>query len=134
MMELTDDDLASVDAAICVLEKIKTIRQRRERDWLDAWTEGELITTDEAANVANCSAETIRRRADEAADVGHPIGMQLATVWIISLPRLLRDIERRQGRPARLEAATRAKKIAEMRASPQMIKNINARCGDVHTG
>ena len=134
MTELTEDDLISVDAAICVLEKVKTIKQRRERDWLDSWAEGDAITTDEAARIEGCSAETIRRRTSDASDIGEPIGALFAGVWLISVPRLLRDIERRKGLHARLAAETEAKKIAQMRIAPQTIKDINARCGDVHTG
>jgi hypothetical protein len=132
MTELTDEDLVSVDAAIRVLEKVKTIQQRRERDWLDSWAEGEAITTDEAARIDGCSPETIRRRAGEASDIGEPIGALFAATWLISLPRLLRDIERRKGLHARLAAETEVKKLIQSRASPQTLKNLGARCGDAH--
>lgn len=88
-------------------------------DWVDAYRGGELITTDVAAFVVDVSTETIRRRAAEAAQSGHPIGIQPGTIWLISLARLLDWIELHEGRPARLFAETRARQIAEMRPQPR---------------
>ena len=87
-------------------------------DWVDAWREGDALGTDESALVAGVSAQTIRRRAAEALDDGRPIGVWIAqSVWLISLRRLLDDIERREGLPGRVAAEARAKKLRM--SSPQ---------------
>jgi hypothetical protein len=89
-------------------------------DWVDGFVEHDAIGTDEAAFIANCSAQTIRRRAAEATAAGRPIGVWFAqSVWLISKRRLLDDIEKREGRPGRLAAESRAKKYAEMNAPLQ---------------
>jgi hypothetical protein len=49
-----------------------------------------------------------------------PIAVLLASsVYLVSMSRLLADIERRAGRPAMLEAQSRAHKLREMRQPPQ---------------
>src|SRR5882672_8931983 len=74
-------------------------------DWIDAFASHDAISSDEAALIAGCSAQTIRRRATEAAEIGQPIGIWFASaVWLISKRRLLDDIEKRKGRPGRLAA------------------------------
>ena len=84
-------------------------------DWVDAFVEGDAIGTDFAAYICDCSAQTIRRRATDAAAAGKPIGVWFAqSVWLISKRRLLDDIERDQGRPGRLVAETRAAQYAKM--------------------
>jgi hypothetical protein len=89
-------------------------------DWVDAFVEGDAIGTDFAAYICDCSAQTIRRRATDAAAEGKPLGVWFAqSVWLISKRRLLDDIERADGRPGRLVAETRAAKYAEMNAPLQ---------------
>ena len=77
-------------------------------DWVDAFDAAELLRSDEAAAIADVSSETIRRRCVEAADIGKPLGVHFAGVWLVSRERLLCDIERRRGRSERLAAETRA--------------------------
>src|SRR5882724_1322247 len=89
-------------------------------DWVAAFVDGDAVGTDEAAFVANCSAQTIRRRAIEAAAIGKPIGVWFAkSVWMISLARLLDAIEEREGRSERLSAMSRAEKYAKLSAPQQ---------------
>jgi hypothetical protein len=78
-------------------------------DWVGAFRDGDVLTTDTAGHIAGVSAETIRRRAVESAALGRPIGVQHATIWMISRARLLDWIERDEGLPARLAAETRAR-------------------------
>jgi hypothetical protein len=106
-----------------MLEQIAAeLRQPRPAcgDWVSAFASGDALGTDGAAYVANCSAQTIRRRATEAAASGNPIGVWFAqSVWLISLARLLDWIEEHEGRPGRLAAMTRAKKYAALNAPLQ---------------
>lgn len=84
-------------------------------DWVDAFVDGDAIGTDFAAYVCDCSAQTIRRRATDAAAAGKPLGIWFAqSVWLISKRRLFDDIERAEGRPGRLVAETRAAQYAKM--------------------
>src|SRR5258706_16164387 len=84
-------------------------------DWIDAFTSHDAISSDEAAFIAGCSAQTIRRRATEAAEIGQPIGISFASaVWLISKRRLLDYIETHKGRSGRLAAESRAEKYAKL--------------------
>jgi hypothetical protein len=90
------------------------------RDWLDEVLDagGDALKSDEAAYVADMSADTVRRRAEAAADAGRPIAVLMAgALWLFSEARLLGWIEAREGLPARLAAETRAKKSRELRSS-----------------
>ncbi|MDA9427127.1 hypothetical protein [Bradyrhizobium sp. CCBAU 53380] len=80
--------------------------------WAHAYVAGDAIGTDEAAYIAGCSPQTIRRRAVEAAAAGNPIGVWFAqSVWLISKQLLLEDIERRDGRYGRNAAISRAENM-----------------------
>jgi hypothetical protein len=93
-------------------------------DWVSAFVDGDAIGTDEAAFIAKCSAQTIRRHAAEAAATDKPLGIWFAqSVWLISKTRLLAWIEEREGRSGRLAAESRARKYAEMRV-PLQISNL----------
>jgi hypothetical protein len=86
-------------------------------DWVAAFEEQDVILSDKAGIIGNCSAATVRRRAVDARDAGKPIGRCVAGVWLISLRRWLADIERRDGKHAMLEARTRAEKLVLLSAS-----------------
>ena len=58
-------------------------------DWIDAYASGEMLRLDEAAAIADVSDESIRRWASEADDVGQPIGVNFASVWLLSRRRFL---------------------------------------------
>lgn len=109
------DDIDDRDLVAEVASRMA--RSRAAGDWVDGF---ELLTSDEAALIAECSTETVRRRAAAAAANGRRIGRQFATIWIISLSRLLDHIECTEGKPARLAAQTRAEKLSKTRSSPQL--------------
>jgi hypothetical protein len=83
--------------------------------WTRAYVAGDAIGTDEAAYIAGCSPQTIRRRAAEAEATANPLGAWFAqSVWLISKQLLLDDIERREGRHGRNAAISRAEKYATL--------------------
>jgi hypothetical protein len=105
------------------LERIaEELRQQPSAgDWVDAFAERDAIGTDEAGFIADCSAQTIRRRASEATASGKPIGIWFAqSVWVISKRRLLDDIEARDGLPGRLAAISRADKYVALNPRDQV--------------
>jgi hypothetical protein len=74
-----------------------------------------LLTLDQAADVAECSDEKIRRACELAAATNNPIGVKLAGRWLVGKARLLDDLEggkldRRGGLDARRRAEERARK------------------------
>jgi hypothetical protein len=84
---------------------------------------GELLTLDQAADVAECSDEKIRRACELAALTNRPMGVKWATRWLVGKARLLDDIENgkldsRRGIDARRRAEERARKY-EGWARPQ---------------
>jgi hypothetical protein len=84
-------------------------------DWVD--DDGELLPTNEAAEIAAVSPETIRRWCS---DSPHRIGRLFAgSLWLVSRTRLPQLITRRFGRPAMLEARSRAEKMRQSRSPPQ---------------
>lgn len=102
-------------------------------DWIDAYRDGEAITTDIAAHLAGCSPQTVRRRAAEAAAAGQPIGVLVAqSAWLISLRRWLDDIERHEGLPGLVAAKARLaaqKKCKPERVAPKIDINVRAATG-----
>jgi len=91
--------------------------QSTSGDWVAAFKRAEVLMSDEAAAVAGVSVDTVRRWCSAGADTGDSLGVLIAgTVWMISLPRLLAWIERRKGRPGRIAAEERAKKLRECRS------------------
>ena len=119
---MTNSDLAGRLEAD-VAEAAAALRQIAPgRDWLDQLldADGDALKSDEAAYVADMSTDTMRRRAEAAADAGRPIAVLMAgAMWLFSERRLLAWIEARDGRPARLAAETRARKSRDLRSSPQ---------------
>ena len=84
---------------------------------------GELLTLDQAADVAECSDEKIRRACELAAMTNRPVGVKWAARWLVGKARLLDDIEigkldSRRGVDARRRAEERARKY-EGWARPQ---------------
>jgi hypothetical protein len=92
-------------------------------DVVDRILNGELLSLDQAANVAECSDEKIRKACVAAAATKRPLGINFAGRWFVGRERLLDGIEhgkfdRRRGREARLRAEQRARKY-ESWAWPQ---------------
>jgi len=108
-MTTNDTDLARL-----LEQAAAELRQRPEgRHWIDEYLSGEMLYTDEAAAVYAKGAETVRRRCEASADTNRPLGILLAeSVWMVSLARLLDDIEKREGKPAMLAAAFTAFRYA----------------------
>jgi hypothetical protein len=99
-------------------------------DWVDEWVEGDAIRTDEAASIAGCSMQTVRRTAVAASLAGKPIGRLISkAVWLISRRRLLDWIEHNEGLPARVEAVARAEKYKNGCAAPKIVANERAATG-----
>src|SRR5690242_3767305 len=76
-------------------------------DVIDLVLRGELLTLEQAADVAECSDEKIRRACELAAATNTPLGVKPAGRWLVGKARLLDDIERgkldgRRGKGARL--------------------------------
>jgi hypothetical protein len=104
------------DPVAAALDTLAAELRRRpaSRTWIDDYFAGEMLYTDQAAVIAAVSSETIRRRCEAAALTNRPLGILIAgSVWLVSLSGLLDQIELREGKPARLAAATRAEKLAE---------------------
>jgi hypothetical protein len=79
-----------------------------------------VLSSDQAGFICGCSPDTIRRKADAAAEEGHALGIKHAGgIWMIDLPRLLDWIERQHGRHERLAAESRARQNAVLRSPPQ---------------
>lgn len=103
-------------------------------DWVDEWVEGDAIRTDEAAFLAGCSAQTIRRDAAAATAAGRPIGRLISkSVWLISRRRLLNRIESTEGLPARVEAEARAEKYKNGCVAPKIDSDERAATGSAYT-
>ena len=103
-------------------------------DWVDEWVEGDAIRTDEAAFIAGCSAQTVRRDAAAAAAIGKPIGRLISkSVWLISRRRLLNWIEGTEGLPARVEAEARAEKYKNGCVAPKIDANERTATSSAYT-
>jgi hypothetical protein len=77
---------------------------------------GELLTLDQAADVAEVSDETIRRACELAAAANCPIAVKLAGRWLVGKTRLLDEIDAgrigRRDPDARRRAEERAERYA----------------------
>jgi len=93
-------------------------------DVIDQILRGELLPLVLAADVFECSDEKLRKLCELMAGSKRPLGVKFAGRWLVSVARLLDDLEqgildrRRRGRDARLRAEERAAKF-EGWARPQ---------------
>ena len=118
IIALSDDDVDRIVSAL--VARLGQAAELPCTDWVDQYRAGEALRTDEAATIADVSAETIRRHCADGERNGRPIGVLVAgSVWLVSRRRLLDEIERRDGRPERLAAESRAQKNAKMWPQPQ---------------
>ena len=97
------------------------IARSGQGDWVDAWRSGDAVTTDQAAMISGVSADTMRRRREDAAAEGQDLGVLHCGVWSFSKRRVLNWIEKHQGLHARLVAEDRARKSADLRLKPQKL-------------
>lgn len=100
-------------------------------DVIDLILNGELLTLDQAAFVAECSDEKVRKACELAAKTNSPLGVKWATRWLVGRERLLDDLERgrldeRRGRDVRRRAEERARKF-EGWARPQAALSVPSR-------
>lgn len=84
---------------------------------------GELLSLDQAADVAECSDEKLRKHCELTAGTNRPLGIKFAGRWFVGQFELLDDLEqgkidRRRGPEVRLRAEERARKY-EGWARPQ---------------
>jgi hypothetical protein len=115
MPQTADDPIELPELLERAAAELRQLQTWASGDWVDAFVDGDAIGTDCAAFICGCSAQTIRRRATDAAAEGRPLGVWFArSVWLISKRRLLDDIERADGRPGRLVAETRAAQYAKL--------------------
>lgn len=84
---------------------------------------GELLNLDQAADVAECSDEKLRKHCELTAETSRPLGVKFAGRWMVGKLELLDDLEqgkinRRRGPEVRQRAEERARKY-EGWARPQ---------------
>ena len=92
-------------------------------DVVDLILSGALLSLEQAADVAECSGEKVRKSCELAAGTQRPLGVKFANRWFVGKARLLDDLEqgkidRRRGPHVRQRAEERAKKY-ESWARPQ---------------
>lgn len=86
-------------------------------DVIDQILRGELLPLGLAGDVFECSDEKLRKLCELTVGTKRPLGVKFAGRWLVSVPRLLHDLElgtldrRRRGRDVRLRAEERAKQF-----------------------
>jgi hypothetical protein len=122
-----DGDIAAICEMLAptVANIAADIARRAKGHWLDAIPQGDGLSTGAAAIITGFSDVTLRTWAEECAAAGKPIGLRVITggdrgdSWVISWSRLLAEIERRKGRPRRVEAEGQYKKFVANLADPR---------------
>ncbi|WP_271508722.1 hypothetical protein [Bradyrhizobium sp. CCBAU 11357] len=89
---------------------------------------GELLNLEQAADVAECSDEKLRKHCELTAGTSRPLGIKFAGRWMVGKLELLDDLEqgkidRRRGPEVRQRAEERARKY-EGWARPQEQLNV----------
>jgi hypothetical protein len=93
------------------------VARRAERHWLEEVPLGDGLSTGAAETITGMTDQTLRTWAEECAAAGKAIGLRVVTGsdrgdgWVISLARLLDEIERRKGKPRRVKVEQRYKKF-----------------------
>lgn len=118
-------EIATKDLLADMAQRLAELERRlaaKTENWVAAYHKGDALRTDEAAYIANCSDQTVRRHADQAAKEGRPIGILIArSIWLIDLKLWLDDIERWDGHDARVAAEKRASRKPPLRASQPIL-------------
>jgi hypothetical protein len=78
--------------------------------WIKLFRSGGIVTSSQAADICQVSAQTIRSWAEMKDGTDHPLGVLIADVWLVDLEELLNLIERRRGKHGRLVCESRARK------------------------
>jgi hypothetical protein len=105
---IVDVLLRRINASIEQL--MEDLRQLKRSDYVISLIQGGTFTLEEAADVWECSIEKIRKECERAARTRNPLGVKRVNGWIIGKPQLFELIERKDGKPERIEAETRARK------------------------
>jgi hypothetical protein len=86
-------------------------------DVVDQILSGALLTLEQAADIAECSDEKIRKQCELTAGTNRPLGIKFGGRWLCGKERLIDDLEqgkidRRRGPHVRQRAEERAQKYA----------------------
>ena len=111
LADISDSDLAA--------EMLARMARSSQSDWIDAYAAGEIVTSGEAAYICATSPDTILRRIDASVDIGSPIAVKFADVWLISKRRLLADHAHHEGHD---EAEAAAERARALRSWPQKVR------------
>jgi DNA-binding XRE family transcriptional regulator len=98
----------------------KLRQQPPQQGWIFEFRAGAVLTTSQAADVADVSAQTIRTWCEASDETERPLGFLIADLWLVDLGELLHQIELRRGRHDRLAAESRAKKYAPIWPRPEI--------------
>jgi hypothetical protein len=108
---------ANVELAALLEQAAAELRQRPPQigDVIDQILRGQLLTLDQAGDIAECSDEKLRKQCVLTAATDRPMGIKIADRWFVSKARLLDDLEqgkidRRRGPDVRRRAEECAKK------------------------
>jgi hypothetical protein len=101
-----------------LLEQIAAeLRERpRQRNWIDQLRDCEVLPLSRAADIAGADPETIRRWCVAAEYTNQPLGYQVGGLWLVDVPKLMRQLEARRGERARHAAETRLEKYREQQS------------------
>jgi hypothetical protein len=102
---------ADTEIAALLEQAAAELRQRhRQRNWIDAFREGEALPLSRAAEIAGADPETIRRWCAAAEYTDRPLGYRVGGLWLVDMPELSRQLEARRGERARGAAEARLEK------------------------
>jgi hypothetical protein len=107
---------ATAAEAVAALQRVD-----EPRCWIDELgPDGDAAMTDAASHICEIGPDALRRHATAMAGTPQAIGILVGgALWLFSVSRLLAWIERRNGLPARIRAAARAKKASERGSLPR---------------
>lgn len=87
--------------------------------WIADFADGEILRTEQAAEIGDVSPDTVLRRFTESLQTDRPLGVRIVkSVCLISRCQWLDWIKRNEGLPAYLAAKTRADGL-KSRSPPQ---------------
>jgi hypothetical protein len=89
-------------------------------NWIAAFRSGRVLTTSQAADIAELSTQTIRAWAESADTTDRPLGFRIGDLWLIDQDELFRQIELRRDLHARRKAEANARKNAPALPSPNI--------------
>jgi hypothetical protein len=122
------------EGLVALLEQAAAeLRQRPPpRNWIAQFRDGDALNASDAAFIAGCDAQTIRRWCElrEIEHPSRPLGYLVGRLWLVDADELLNEIEHRKGFYSRREAETRLKQFREARrAAPLSIERSERAAG-----